>query len=237
MQQREMVVREQIALEQAKIENLKQDIQACTRKLTDALNKRYELLGIDESVYLSISSKLDTIVLKFKHFVSAGASEITDNLPAIDSLYNFIVRLKETTRFHHLNATAEKMRVIEDLYTKISDSVNEFNKQISVAQSSGDLNSPNMEPTQTFQSGNSTQSGDQVNIWVVSSNNNGNESLFRIAGYPQVYGDPYQWRKIYLANKDLIDKNYEKFHKYQKTEVYVNPQDILFPGQTLKIPR
>ncbi len=46
------------------------------------------------------------------------------------------------------------------------------------------------------------------------------ESLWRIAGYDHIYGNPLQWPIIYQANTDRIK----------------NP-DLIFPGQTFVIPR
>ncbi len=46
------------------------------------------------------------------------------------------------------------------------------------------------------------------------------ECLWKIAGYEDVYGDPFQWPLIYDANRDQIK----------------NP-DLIYPGQVLTIPR
>jgi nucleoid-associated protein YgaU len=46
------------------------------------------------------------------------------------------------------------------------------------------------------------------------------ECLWRIAGYEQVYGDPYQWTRIYNANKDQI-----------------RDPDLIYPDQVFQIPR
>jgi nucleoid-associated protein YgaU len=46
------------------------------------------------------------------------------------------------------------------------------------------------------------------------------ESLYRISGYDQVYGDPMKWPRIYEANTDII-KN----------------KDLIYPDQVLRIPR
>lgn len=46
------------------------------------------------------------------------------------------------------------------------------------------------------------------------------ETLWDIAGYEQIYGDPTKWKRIYEANKDILDS-----------------PDSLKPGQVLIIPR
>lgn len=46
------------------------------------------------------------------------------------------------------------------------------------------------------------------------------ETLWKIAGYPHIYGDPYKWKRIYNANRDVL----------------AGP-DSLKPGQILVIPQ
>lgn len=49
------------------------------------------------------------------------------------------------------------------------------------------------------------------------------DSLWKIAGRPSIYGDPFAWPRIYMANK----------HKLRYPE---NP-DLIYPGQIFDIPR
>lgn len=46
------------------------------------------------------------------------------------------------------------------------------------------------------------------------------DCLWRIAEYSEIYGDPFRWPAIYSANKNLI-----------------KDPDLIYPGQTLVIPR
>ena len=46
------------------------------------------------------------------------------------------------------------------------------------------------------------------------------ECLWRIAGHSDVYGDPYQWTRIFNANRDKI-----------------NDPDLIYPNQVLALPR
>ena len=46
------------------------------------------------------------------------------------------------------------------------------------------------------------------------------ECLWYIAGYPEIYGNPLEWPKIYKANRDMI-----------------RDPDFIYPGQVLRIPR
>ncbi len=46
------------------------------------------------------------------------------------------------------------------------------------------------------------------------------DCLWNIAKKSEIYGDPWQWKKIYLANKNKI-----------------KDPDLIYPGQVFKIPR
>jgi len=46
------------------------------------------------------------------------------------------------------------------------------------------------------------------------------EFLYKIAGYASVYGNPFDWQKIYEANKDVI-----------------SDPNLIYPYMILKVPR
>jgi nucleoid-associated protein YgaU len=68
-----------------------------------------------------------------------------------------------------------------------------------------------------------TESDTGLAAYYEVKNNPGNpDCLWNIAGYDFVYGDPYQWRRLYEANRDTFpDPD--------------NP-DWIEPGQILRIP-
>ena len=82
-----------------------------------------------------------------------------------------------------------------------------------------------------------TDNVSKIDTWIVKSEGNKPESLYKIAGYPEIYGDSYKWTLLYQANKELIDQNYQKYANIKKDSTDINPQDIIFPGQILKVPR
>jgi hypothetical protein len=233
---REMAAREQIALEQARIENLKQDLQACSEKITDALNERYRLLNTDKYGYDSVLSGLDSIAFYMEKYLSAGVTGISENFRTIDSLYGCAGRLKTTTRFHSLSSVAKKIQIIEELYLKCTGVYTSIQQQHSTVDSSASRTTSAQEGPVEIPVADSGNPSELVDTWIVGSDGSTCESLFKIAGYKQVYGDPYKWRKLYLANKELIDRNYTKF-QINKKAGSINPEDLLFPGQVLRIPR
>lgn len=238
MQQRELLAREQIALEQVKIENLKQDIQSCSEKVDGARQKRLSLLGTDEQGYATVCSTLDNIHFQLQAFSSADVSDIVQSQQIIDSLHSFSNNLKQTTRYARVDSLAMKMKVIEELYQKITVIVSEYLRKSTDTTVVESVNSGLSGQISNDKQADVVATDRLVESYIVSNGRGKKrESLFRIAGYPQVYGDPYQWKKLYRANKELIDKNYERYKKLQNADVSINPQDVIFPGQVLKIPR
>lgn len=59
----------------------------------------------------------------------------------------------------------------------------------------------------------------KINSYTVGTWAEDKDCLWNIAGKIEIYGDPFQWPKIWQANTDIIR----------------NP-DIIFPGQVLKVP-
>ncbi|NIZ46802.1 LysM peptidoglycan-binding domain-containing protein [Entomospira nematocerorum] len=49
------------------------------------------------------------------------------------------------------------------------------------------------------------------------------DSMWKIAGRPSIYGDPFAWPRIYMANK----------HRLR----YPDNPDLIYPGQVFDIPR
>lgn len=63
------------------------------------------------------------------------------------------------------------------------------------------------------------------------------DCLYRIARNPEVYNDAAQWPRIYRANQGLIDGAYERYRRVKVDSKYSRAEDLIFPGQTLDIPR
>ncbi|MBF0430291.1 MAG: LysM peptidoglycan-binding domain-containing protein [Fibrobacteria bacterium] len=63
-------------------------------------------------------------------------------------------------------------------------------------------------------------SGSTAETYTVEISNQYRDCLWKIAGKPEVFGNPYRWKELYDANAEVIK----------------NP-NLIYPGQTLKIPR
>ena len=58
------------------------------------------------------------------------------------------------------------------------------------------------------------------------------DSLWKIAEMPEHYGDGSKWKKIYDANKDIIEKTAKKYGKSSSNNGW-----WIYPGVTLSIPK
>jgi nucleoid-associated protein YgaU len=65
------------------------------------------------------------------------------------------------------------------------------------------------------------------------------DCLWRISGYEEIYGDPYQWPSIYSANKSKIDRRFDIYQSVIAAEEqkYTRSEDLIYPGQVFDIPR
>ncbi len=63
------------------------------------------------------------------------------------------------------------------------------------------------------------------------------DCLYRIAEYDFIYDDPSQWPMLYRANRNMIDNSYERYTRLVEEPQYERPEDLIFPGQVLDVPR
>ena len=233
IQQQEIVTREHIALEQTRIESLKLEIQRVSGEISNASLKKYELLGVNEQGLKETEDVLDSIKQSLESVLASG-SDISTFKTQIDEFNNWLDRLRGK-KIVRLPLISTRVQVCDSLISKISvvteqsrQNVSQSLSESSTSRASSDLDTltpskPNKET--------------QVDTWLVKYEGNIRESLFKIAGYPEVYGDSYKWPLLYEANKELIDQNFHKHTKNKNNSTDINPPDILFPGQILKIPR
>jgi chromosome segregation ATPase len=63
------------------------------------------------------------------------------------------------------------------------------------------------------------------------------DCLYRIAGYEDIYEDASRWPEIYRANRQTIDRDYDRYRRNTDQPMYDRPEDLIFPGQVFEIPR
>jgi nucleoid-associated protein YgaU len=63
------------------------------------------------------------------------------------------------------------------------------------------------------------------------------ESLFRIAAYDFIYNDAAKWPVLFRSNASIIKKKFDHYSRRTSQPKYTHPEDLIFPGQVLDIPR
>jgi hypothetical protein len=235
VQQREVVAREQIAREQNQIESLKVELHAVSKELSAVLNELYTITGYTEEMLNNSKSQLTVVEQKLALLSKSSSDDLLSQAVTIDSLTAIVSAYKgqKVSRIVSIKTLLDscdlKLGKITTIVTSAQQKVSNDTKS---AQSMASADTHNVDVSK------SSSSPDKVDAWIVREvAGNGCESLYRIAGYPQVYGDSEKWLVLYKANKELIDKNYQIFIKNRQNGTDANPQDIIFPGQILKIPR
>lgn len=76
-----------------------------------------------------------------------------------------------------------------------------------------------------------------VNTYTVRLVPEKRECLWRIAAYKDILNDPWKWPSIYRANKSDIDSKFQSYTSRTNDPKYQRPEDLIFPGQVLTIPR
>ncbi|ERP39186.1 hypothetical protein [Chitinivibrio alkaliphilus] len=78
---------------------------------------------------------------------------------------------------------------------------------------------------------------DQVTSYVVQDRPGNRDCLYRIAEFEKIYSDASRWPEIYRANRQTIDRDYERYRRLVDEPKYDRPEDLIFPGQVFEIPR
>ncbi len=78
---------------------------------------------------------------------------------------------------------------------------------------------------------------DKPSTYTVKLNPGNRDCLYRISGFDNIYDDVTEWPRLYRGNKGMIDQSYERYKSYIDEPKYDRPQDLIFPGQELDIPR
>jgi nucleoid-associated protein YgaU len=206
----EKPVREKIAGEQARIESLRQQLSQLDQRIAGVIQEKYAILGITEADVNNAEIELSSIKAAFQQSAYLSNEELAARRQEIEQL---------DTRFNALKAkqvcllfrVAEKVRDVEPVRSQVL-------QQLRLAQAAPQKTSP-AQASSTYTVGQNAKA----------------LSLSQIAG--ELYGDQYEWPRIYRANKALIDKWYARYKNRVDSLKITRPQDFVLPGWTLEIPR
>ncbi len=207
VQQREKTAREEIAVEQSKIEALRQQINDLEQRISATQQEKYAILGITEADVIAIESEL---------------ASIRDLLQILSSLSNedLLKRKKDVASAEQRLGDVKKKPV--SFLWRVRDQIAPLDQMLADLKSR--LSSAVASPASS-------------STYRVEDNPTRRDCLYRIAEKSEVFGDPAQWPALYRANKGLLDRSYDRFVKKTGSSKYSAASDLLFPGQELVIPR
>lgn len=207
--QREKTARENIAGEQARMESLKQQISQLQLRIAGVIQEIYAILGITELDVTNAETELADIQNALRQFAYISNDEMVPRRQEIEQLDTRFNALK-AKRVCLLYRIAEKVREVEPALSQVLQQL----RQALAA------------PPKVAAPATST--------YTVGPSGTG-RNLSQIAR--ELYGDQYQWPRIYRANKAMIDKWYERYKAGTDSVKITRPQDFVLPGWTLEIPR
>ena len=229
----------QIAEQEAQIAKLNEEIAATEQQIEDTWNEIYALLGTDKAGYQAYLGQLKALENELSGFVALSPEEIYTRMGELKGFKERLADLKKDkkslttesqgyiSRIENLIAQAEEkgkpaaagMYEVQrgDYLWKISkkdDVYGDAYKWYAIYSYNRDqIKDPNLiYPAQVFRIPRMAGPNEH---WVERG-----EFLSKIAGYSNVYGNPFHWQKLYEANKSVI----------------VDP-NLVYPHTVLKIPR
>ncbi len=228
-----------IADEEAQISKLNDEIAATDDQIASVWDEIYSMLGTDKAGYQEYLGQLKALENELSGFVAMSPEDIYTRMDELQGYKDRLAELKKDkrslttesqnyiSRIENLIAQAEEkgkpaaagMYQVQrgDYLWKIakkSDIYGDPYAWIRIYTYNRDqIKDPNLiYPAQTFRIPRMAGPNEH---WVTRG-----EFLSKIAGYSNVYGNPFQWQRIYEANKTVI-----------------TDPNLIFPHMVLNIPR
>jgi nucleoid-associated protein YgaU len=235
LQSRDQQLREQIAREQATILDVKNRIESSRKNIDDLQRKKLETLGITPADVEAAVRSLDSFIQDASVILNLPDAEFRG-----DSLKAAGCRARLTVLTTN---PACRLKTLEKRKLSAAELTGEIEKRLRKPAAVQAITEPQtapaaqigVAPAGAVTATSSASSSDGSASYVVRQNGGNPETLFDIA--QQVYGNAYLWPRIYQANKNNIDKNFNRFRKSQGKTRITDPSDLIYPGQVLVIPR
>jgi nucleoid-associated protein YgaU len=209
-QQREKIAKEQIAQEQARMETLKRQIAEIDLKIAAVKREIYGILGITEADVAAAESEIASIRGELESLLGLLPEDLKKRSKDIDTQQTRITALKKKP-VSYLWRVRDLIPPVEQLLEQVR------------AKASQQIAAP-----ATSQS---------VNSYTVRLVPGKRECLYRIAAYDFIYNNAAKWPTLYRTNESIIKKKFDRYSKSASQPKYTHPEDLIFPGQVLDIPR
>lgn len=240
-QERENKARDAIASEQSAIDELRAQIAAIEAQIKSVWDEIYAMIGVDQQALDEFDAIVDALENRVNSLARLSPSQLLDRANELDELADEITtamdhkaamlsenlnRLQQlATRVERLKSSLPKPQ--HDMYSvvrgdylwRISGKQNIYSDPMKwmriYSANREDIKDPDLiYPDQRLRIPRQIGRGEHLVIR--------GEYLASIAGLPEVYGDPFQWTKIYQANK---------------SNGFIQDPNLIYPEQILSIPR
>lgn len=228
--EKEMTIREQIAREQAEIRSLKSRIAETENKILRTVSEQYEILGITSSGVDQTASELQKFLQQLTPYQALSPDSLYLRKNEVQTLTDRFAALRSEPACR-LSAFSSMLGTIDQILSDILAKVDTIEKSILERENAHKIQADNSSNR------NSRVKVSPLKAYTVRNPGGERETLFKIAGYPEIYGNSSKWYRIYLANKAQIDSNYRKNIVSGRQGMIIQPYDYLTPGQVLIIPR
>jgi len=221
------------------IASLEDQIAQVRQETMDLLSQQGDVEGSVEEALQQYYNDLDELIDQLEGLLALSPEELYQSQDEVEAAKKKLAELKESN-FAHLNEAKEKFKEIEnlleridakmpepvnDVYTvlrgdylwKISgkdDIYDDPYQWVKVWSANRDqINDPDLiYPDQKFDIPRQLQNNEHL---VVRG-----ENLSKIASYGEVYGNPFEWQKLYNANKKII-----------------SDPNVIYPHQIITVPK
>ena len=237
---REQAARTSIADEQVIIDNLKKQIQDTDTQIDKTWDEIFALLGITRADYEKFQKELSDLESKVRSLQALTPEQLYQRKAEVDEADNTLQRLFKSPCAliprieRRLNALQRDIGALKaripapksEIYSVVRGDClwriaakpkiyNDPYKWLRIWSANLDkISNPDLiYPGQNFTILRDIDSRTQ---YIVVRG----DFLKKIAGYPQIYGDPFQWKRIYEANKRMI-----------------KDPGVIYPEMILAIPR
>lgn len=219
VEQRNEVLRQEIAHEQALVLELKNKLGAARSRIDSIRTAYLNRLGITEQDVAAAIMELSGLNVQCSTLFCMSDKQFMEDSLRIISLRTGVDALS--------GSPAAKLRTVSEKLAPVKESVSSLEGRFAAL----------MDSTAFAQNQKTAPMNEESRMesYTVRRIDGRPESLSAIA--ERVYGDPGLWPRIFDANKTEITGNFAVYSRQGKMAAYKNPSDLIFPGQVLKIPR
>jgi len=232
-QDREKTAKEQLAGQQGELQRLRQEIADAKQRSAAAEQEKYSTVSATEPDVVAAENEASAIEQQARQLANAPADQLAareSDVSALEIRLSALTAKPVSGLWRVRDRLDQARQAVQQVRSGLIDAI--AAQQAVAAPVTGSRTSAAGGQSFTHSVSQTGQSTYEVRL--VPGNR---DCLYRIAGYDFVYGDPARWPTIYEANRSIIVRNFERFVQSVSQSKFSRPEDLIFPGQVLDIPR